>query len=340
MVNDPSSNGLNESMLEQSRWFIGREGLGFAIAFAVLLFFIAAHWSRTDSLHIATLVPMFVWLILGLTSVVVLTSGKPRMALMIAWLGCGGWLADAPFSLMRWPKTAATGAETIRVVSMNCLARPATLRQLAELDPDVVLLQEAPSQHDVNMYVQSALGGIGTAVCGSDTSLIIKGQAKLISQPHRSNSRQLSNFIAAEVELTNGTTLIVISARLLPTPILLDVYSPNCWKFYAENHAKRRSDMAALKAFVDQHPNTPIILGGDFNTPARDSVFDLLKPRLRDTFPIAGNGWGKTITTDIPLHRIDQIWVSDSFQPLSVRAVASDISDHRFVVCDVEAMQK
>ncbi|HNS32222.1 MAG TPA: hypothetical protein PKN36_04520 [bacterium] len=46
-------------------------------------------------------------------------------------------------------------------------------------------------------------------------------------------------------------------------------------------------------------------------------------------------GVGNTILNDIPLLRIDQIWVSMNFRTLQSFAVKSSISDHKMVVSDI-----
>ena len=79
----------------------------------------------------------------------------------------------------------------------------------------------------------------------------------------------------------------------------------------------------------------PVIVGGDFNAPAGDPAIGLLSPRFKDSFRSAGVGWGDTIVNTMPIHRIDQVWVSDAFKPMRVEAVKSINSDHRKVVCDL-----
>ena len=64
-------------------------------------------------------------------------------------------------------------------------------------------------------------------------------------------------------------------------------------------------------------------------------MFRSLTPRLRDPFREAGRGWGDTITNDLPFLRIDQVWVSREFRPVSVVARRTRRSDHRMVVCDL-----
>jgi len=79
----------------------------------------------------------------------------------------------------------------------------------------------------------------------------------------------------------------------------------------------------------------PVILGGDFNLPAGDKLFRILPSRIRDTFRIAGRGWGDTLDNDVPFIRIDQIWCDDHFRPISTVVRKTVNSDHRMVVCDL-----
>ncbi len=78
-----------------------------------------------------------------------------------------------------------------------------------------------------------------------------------------------------------------------------------------------------------------MIIGGDFNAPQGDAVFRLLGPRLHDTFPEGGRGWGNTITNGFPFLRIDQVWASGSIRADRVIARRTRHSDHRIVVCDL-----
>ena len=56
---------------------------------------------------------------------------------------------------------------------------------------------------------------------------------------------------------------------------------------------------------------------------------------LQDGFGEAGIGWGNTITNNLPVHRIDQIWISQGLRALAVSARRTRHSDHRMVVCDI-----
>lgn len=62
---------------------------------------------------------------------------------------------------------------------------------------------------------------------------------------------------------------------------------------------------------------------------------DPLRSILDDAWLTAGTGWGATVPEFLTLTRIEQIWVSREIQPLSVRVVRIEGSDHRAVIADL-----
>lgn len=78
----------------------------------------------------------------------------------------------------------------------------------------------------------------------------------------------------------------------------------------------------------------PLILCGDFNSPATGVLYHRLSGALRDSFALAGTGFGFTIPASFPLVRMDYIYstkgpdLSDSWVPGQVA------SDHRPVLAE------
>ena len=62
---------------------------------------------------------------------------------------------------------------------------------------------------------------------------------------------------------------------------------------------------------------------------------DPLRTFLRDAWLTAGTGWGATIPAELPLVRIDHLWLSSQIEPIAVRAVRLTGSDHQAVVADI-----
>ena len=80
----------------------------------------------------------------------------------------------------------------------------------------------------------------------------------------------------------------------------------------------------------------PLIVAGDFNAPPRDKIFSILPETLYDSFRAQGRGIGNTIANDMPVLRIDQIWVSHEFTTIQSFVVKNSASDHRMVISDVK----
>ncbi len=78
-----------------------------------------------------------------------------------------------------------------------------------------------------------------------------------------------------------------------------------------------------------------VIIAGDFNAPAGDKVYRMLKHDFADTFDDAGSGWGNTFHRSFPILRIDHIFASRSFQAIRSKAVTVTESDHRMVISDL-----
>ena len=64
-----------------------------------------------------------------------------------------------------------------------------------------------------------------------------------------------------------------------------------------------------------------------------------LRDFLSDAWLRSGSGWGATVPEFFPLARIDQIWISRGIQPVSVRVVRVEGSDHRAVIADLSVGQ-
>lgn len=140
----------------------------------------------------------------------------------------------------------------------------------------------------------------------------------------------------ASVDLSAGLNIKIFSLRLLTPPVRFDFWSPLFWNEYMANRLAHRDEIKQVMAYSGSFsPQTNVILGGDLNAPAYDAVFRAFKPRLRDAFKDAGIGLGNTMTNDFPLVRIDHIWVSEHFRPVSVIVRKTQYSDHRMVIADL-----
>ena len=224
-------------------------------------------------------------------------------------------------------------ANTIRVVSLNCSGEIAAAREVAKLDPDIVLFQETPRHSDV-LELSKELYGEGQHFYWSyDTPILARSEIEPVMPPIPERGR----YLHAKLHLDHEQTLDVICLRFTPCPVRMDLWNPECWKMYQRNRDRRRTQMGQVAKHLESvSSNRPIIVGGDFNAPPRDAVFRLLEPRLSEAFAAAGRGWGNTFMTGFRVIRIDQFWNSSQLKPVKVWTVPNRHSDHAIVVGDFQ----
>ena len=306
----------------------------------LLVFIVICYAARFDRCAFVTVFPPWVWLIPGLSSAFLAYCGGHRRtsgACALLWIGVVIYFTDTPLSLVRAvagdaaalvATTDESNRQVLRVVTLNCHGSPEAAREIVDLKPDIVLLQESPSRESVEALANELFGEQGGAVWGPDASIVARGIVEPIDIPW--SLRRYSAF--ARLELPSGDELTVVSVHVWSPHFRLDFWSADCWQSYADN---RRQQRKQLQAVVERLPLTvdevPLIVGGDFNAPPDDAIFRLLQPQLRDVFRQAGVGWGNTIDNELPLIRIDQIWASEHFAPKIAYAQATKHTDHRLV---------
>jgi len=272
----------------------------------------------SDRFFAITIWPPFVWT--GL-SIMLLLFGvrKHRTRLLWAVLSC--WLA---FWLVlgeeKWwfRRLVSTPTAGIHVVSLNCAGgTPAAAAEALASRPEIVLLQESPSQEELKRVVRRM-----SVLSGPDASIATSGSLEAIELP-----KGTSNFVAARVTLPGNAPVFVVSLRLQPPIFDLTYWNPDCWRSYAENRARRRSELDDIVAWIRDHAGEmPIIVGGDFNTPPDPGTF----AALADITQCATYDSGYTAVNEFPMARIDQIWTR-GFTLNGSRAVQTLHSDHRMV---------
>ncbi len=79
-----------------------------------------------------------------------------------------------------------------------------------------------------------------------------------------------------------------------------------------------------------------VVIVGDFNTPPRGRLYRRLARGYRDAFREAGRGFGYTFRSDLPVLRIDYVWVGPNVAVRRCLVPGTRASDHRPVVADLE----
>jgi endonuclease/exonuclease/phosphatase family metal-dependent hydrolase len=111
--------------------------------------------------------------------------------------------------------------------------------------------------------------------------------------------------------------------------------------FHADIANLRQTFINLREEVTNLSKDGPVIIAGDFNTPANYGDFHFLKGYLKDAFVANGFGLGKTAPTlrrkrPFPaLVRIDMIWVPKEAEVFRTIAIPTPYSDHAIVLAEV-----
>ena len=297
----------------------------------------ASYQLQPDALAALTVIPAWCWLLPG---AVLLLESRPLARSLPWWLCLAIWIGflftsvEQSHSLVRgWISTTAaptsSSSPPLRIVSLNCLVgSPGVVQDLASQSPDLALLQESPPDALLQEFAYRLFGDDGAVVGGHDCSIIARGRLTRVATPPGARWTQ------ALWEPPGGSPVMVFSLRLSPATTRMDWWNPKCWATHRGRRELHREQLGPLASAIAAVPaGMPIIVGGDFNSPAGDGAHELLRPRIADAFTTAGRGWGATFSQRFAFHRIDQIWLSPELIPLDVQADIAKHSDHRMVLC-------
>jgi len=290
---------------------------------------------QPEMLAALTVIPRWVWPPMGLLAAL-LTWRRRRMLpwrlSVILWcLFVGVYLEEVrSMGRLAIPVTDVS-PESIRlcVLSVNCSSSGTVIEDLLPDSPDLILIQESPSRDQLQQWGEQLWGDDFGIVFAQDCAILARGQLIETAIDRQGIYAMARWRPTAEVEID------VTSLRLWPPPVRADYWTPDCWRSYAEVRRRQVNQIGQiLTQLASSTERLPLIVGGDFNSPAGDvSEQSLHELNLRDAFVMAGRGWGKTITNDFPFHRIDRIWTSPSLRTISVTAHSTRHTDHRLVKC-------
>jgi endonuclease/exonuclease/phosphatase (EEP) superfamily protein YafD len=298
-----------------------------------------------------TIWPFWFWALPGLPLGILgfsRTTWRWSIVAVAGWILATSAIAEEPRALLRaaWRHHRAVPAGggdsgALRVISVNCAGgNVAVVREALARDPDIVLLQESPTEKGMQqLFRDSSARDAAAPKWGVtqelDTAIAVRGSIE--AMPVQKGERSFACVArVTPARLRKPTDIVVVSTHIVLPQLRGDLWRPSTWRGAAHSRAVRLRQMSRVAGHaVEWSGRAPTIAGGDFNTPAGDSLFRPLRPYVRDAFAEAGTGWPGTITNEFPWSRIDQVWVSDHFAVASARSVRTANSDHRMVVVDL-----
>ena len=279
--------------------------------------------ARPDWATALTIFPAWSWLPMFIPTI-------PFLKEKICIIPCLLWLCFAilhieePRSLLR-SLTTFNKERTIRVITINCSGSIESLNDARTLDPDIILVQETPNKSSLEAFIQENKEYRFSHEI--DTSIVAKAEIK-----------QIAENLFYNITTINGLSpspLQVVSLRLATSDPRIDLWNPRCWIDQQRMRIRQKEQIQEITAHISNPNSTTTILGGDFNVPQGDKVFSFINNSLHDSFNEGGRGWCNTILTDLPLLRIDQIWLSHNIEAVNAFSKECMGTDHKMYVTDI-----
>jgi endonuclease/exonuclease/phosphatase (EEP) superfamily protein YafD len=324
-----------------------RRAVGWGFVGGSLLTHVLTVWayaSQPDSLAAFTVYPLWLWGGIGLLlSVFAFCFLRAPLSLIVTavWAVTLSVAMDEAKSLSNFnhPKLTVErsvirdGQRIIRVATVNC----ANFRfgdpvdDLKKWGPDIVLLQQV-LPHRVKRIAEILYDGRGDFRAYQTNGIVTRFEIRREVRNPMLRDQQVT------IRLPNGTDIEVVNVHLGTAATDMRLWSSKSRAAHIENRNLRSKELSVVLQVLEQtssFPATPTIFGGDFNSSATDIVHRQLTRDFDDAFGEAGRGWGNTFHRRFPILRIDHIYATRQFQPLSSSVVVAKTTDHRMVIADL-----
>lgn len=295
----------------------------------------ADHWWVATVLMFG---PRFIW---AAPLVVLVPAAFYLRRRRLLWpLGAGGLIVAGPLMgfCVPWERFFAgkPSNSNVRVLTCNVDYRTLNAAALAavidEVDPDVVALQDFSSQSLPTLFrgdgwhvKKEGQFGLGSRFPILEAELATKPEScagHLIR--YRLQTRDGSfHFFNVRLETPRSGLLAVRHGLWDGAPEL------------QENSDLRRTQSLVATAWM-RHYSGPLLIAGDFNTPADSPIYQEYWAGFTDAFAQAGLGWGYTFRNNRTLLRLDHILAGPGWRCRRCWLGADVGSEHRPLIADME----
>ncbi len=324
-------------------------GLILSVLLLVLHFVIMmCYINRWDSVTTLTLLPIWMWAGAGLLLcglIWLFFRGRLAVLGMLVWLLTGLAAADETPGLLRQLRTAVLGQdaakllaipdeEKLRVVSLLAPTEENySLEQISGLNPDIVMIQNAPGRDVLRPLAAKFFGDEGSYVHSWNCAILARGHLERVAIDESTAS------LYATLELPTGQVLDLVNISLEPILDPESFWKPEAWESNESLRVSNRNHVRSVIRMLPQHLVTPpTIVGGDLGVPPSDDIYRVLRSHFVDVYRDAGEGCGNTLPTKLPLFRTNYVWANDQLIPLKATVQPSQNSTYRAVVCDLRLM--
>ncbi len=210
---------------------------------------------------------------------------------------------------------AADPRADLRVVAWNVADFPRGVERAAALlrplDPDLVLLSEAPGKPPLEL--EHRLGGSLRLTPVGSMAIFARGEPLAVEWLARQDELQ-----AAFVRWTfAGRQVAILAVNVISSP-----------------RVPRDPLLERVLAMIEAR--APDLVLGDFNAPRRSRALARLPPGFRHAYDAAGSGWSATWPAVLPLLAIDQTIVGPRLLVRAYSLRTTRISDHRLQLTELD----
>lgn len=302
--------------------------------------FVTGLASAADRYWLGDMVTFFLPPLVLLLAALFVAAFLLRRWLAVSALGVLLAMNGAPLAIATVPMAKAAESANLRVVSANVLFNNATPQAfgdaIAELDPDVIVTQEA--RYDWPDLLRALPGYpnlVGPEVYRWNGNLILSRHPmramKVAAMPEFQQAYGGGQALRVEVDLPERAEPLVIYAVHAPTP-----RTPTGWQ------ARRQYLEGVAKQIAAEPEGTPVMLAGDWNTPVwspdyfRTLMLSGLEATERSAWPPATRLFVRSGGVTLLGTPIDHVAVSPEIAVADLFLGPDFGSDHLPVVVDLK----
>ncbi|MGD1002166.1 MAG: endonuclease/exonuclease/phosphatase family protein [Candidatus Brocadiia bacterium] len=230
----------------------------------------------------------------------------------------------------------------LRIVTWNVrsgtLGAAQAVAQLAELRPDVALLEE---------FVWGDHSGMLDAFRASP---YFRGYQVTGPTAHPNGIAIVSRFPITEpkgvllpwnsavwqVHFAPDRRITCVALHLSAPELKTQVLRGWTWKGLRKALESRRRELETVREMAGlQVDGSPLLMVGDFNVPSNYPDLSIATAGMKDAFATKGFGWGKTAPANFRAVRPDMIFVPPDATVFDAFAMPTDNSDHCPVVAEI-----
>lgn len=312
-----------------------------SILLAVFLVVMVCYLNRWDSMTAITLIPVWAWAAVGMLACIIswiAFRGLPSLIVFSIWLVTAIGFSEETHALIRElihsidPQSIPPEDSQLRVVNLNAAHSGDALRKAFDLNPDLIIVQDAPDEAIITELANEKFGVERAIFVGAGQAIL--GRGELMASIVEDDGRAIHARFKLQDEFVIDLTSVDLEPSY-PSPFL---WRPAVWKELTERRvANRRLLRKSLGENQITRASTGRLIGGGFNTPPGDDVFRPLEGNaLIDAFSVSGTGWGNTFPANYPALRFDQIWSSPNLLPFKTTTRRIAGTSHRMVISDFE----